>query len=1037
MEAMDTDHINTRQNGSVPALYIPVQGSDEQIEVREDELPADPVDIVDILKAELAPLDTWLSFAVAYFKQGLVDSFVAILNEGSDPVLEEIPQYSEAKKDRIAIFDTLAAYYTSLASKQKDKVKRDDLFNEATANYNKADRIDIREELTWVGKAVLLLCRGDVTRASDYFDNVLKANPKNVPALLGKGCIYFNKGSYDEALKCYRTVLLTNPHCSASVRLGLGLCYYRLNKKEPARLSFERVLQLDHRNVEAMVGLAIIELNTEGPKSIPKAVKLFKQAFELNPQNPMVLNHLADHYFFRNDFEKAQELALQAYHNTEVEKIKAESCFHIARAYHARGDYDNAFQYYYQSSQHWADFPLTQFRLGQMYLYKLETEKAVTCFEHVLTTDPNNYESLKILGSLYLSSGRKERAYNFLKRVTDLHPEDVDAWIELAQIIETTNYSDALTAYLKVKKIMEVNKQEIAPELYHNIGVLQHIQGKLKEAEESYRAAIKASNFALEEYKEQNITTTYNLARLQEEEHRFDEAETIYKSILQEHPNYTDCFMRLGCISQVRGQIYEASTWFKEVFTTDVKSPEAWSLIGQLHLSKDELLQAQKKFEKILETNRHDVYSLLSLGNIYYGGKFDRKDKEDRYLKHSFDFYWKVLQMDPNNIYAANGLGIYFAEKGSLNEAKDFFQQVREAADIPDVYINLGHVALSLGQHLHAVKLYQKCLKQFYNNKDATVLTYLAKAYFEGGKMEECRQTLLKTLHIAPANKITWFNLALAQEQHAASILRTEKRTLNDIKKAVNDLVHAAGIFKNLSVPDNTMKVNLVQRAEKHQKYCETTLELGRKQRARAEEQERILQEKREKLRALQEEQDLMKATMEENQQREEEERRREAEKNARESELKALEIAKSLTDRISSQKSGDKKSKKKNKDFIDDSEEPDAVEGDEDFGGDRKKDKASALSDIARRRGEKEEGEKKKKRKKKRNREEGEEEPEEGKKKSKKEKKDKKEKKGKKSKDKKKRKSKLDEFINDEEEEVPEEDKKSDENQEAEDAKV
>jgi hypothetical protein len=33
---------------------------------------------------------------------------------------------------------------------------------------------------------VLLFCKGDVSRASDCFDNALKANPKNAPALLGK-----------------------------------------------------------------------------------------------------------------------------------------------------------------------------------------------------------------------------------------------------------------------------------------------------------------------------------------------------------------------------------------------------------------------------------------------------------------------------------------------------------------------------------------------------------------------------------------------------------------------------------------------------------------------------------------------------------------------------------------------------------------------------------------------------------------------------------------------------------------------------------
>lgn len=43
-----------------------------------------------------------------------------------------------------------------------------------------------------------------------------------------------------------------------------------------------------------------------------------------------------------------QHLALHAFHNTENEAMRAESCYQLARAFHVQGDYDQAFQYYYQ-----------------------------------------------------------------------------------------------------------------------------------------------------------------------------------------------------------------------------------------------------------------------------------------------------------------------------------------------------------------------------------------------------------------------------------------------------------------------------------------------------------------------------------------------------------------------------------------------------------------------------------------------------------------------------------------------------------------
>lgn len=166
--------------------------------------------------------------------------------------------------------------------------------------------------------------------------------------------------------------------------------------------------------------------------------------------------------------------------------------------------------------------------------------------------------------------------------------------------------------------------------------------GQLKEAEECYTKAIEVSGYGLKEFALKNITITYNIARIKEDLHNFAEAEELYKGILQEHPNYVDCklhhceiwilnlflgYLRLGQMAQTRGQIYEASVWIKDAFTSNPKLPEAWALLGNLHLQKDDLLNAQKKFEKILESDRHDVYALLSLGNIYYNAKFDKKDK--------------------------------------------------------------------------------------------------------------------------------------------------------------------------------------------------------------------------------------------------------------------------------------------------------------------------------------------------------------------------------------------------------------------------
>lgn len=61
--ARERERIN--QSYDMACVYIPVQNSEEEVRVALDMLPRDAADILDILKAEQAPLDLWLIIAVS------------------------------------------------------------------------------------------------------------------------------------------------------------------------------------------------------------------------------------------------------------------------------------------------------------------------------------------------------------------------------------------------------------------------------------------------------------------------------------------------------------------------------------------------------------------------------------------------------------------------------------------------------------------------------------------------------------------------------------------------------------------------------------------------------------------------------------------------------------------------------------------------------------------------------------------------------------------------------------------------------------
>ena len=80
-------------------------------------------------------------------------------------------------------------------------------------------------------------------------------DPNCIPALLGKACIAFNKRDFKGALGHYKKCLRLNPACPADIRLGMGLCFYKMNKMMKAVDAFTRALQLNGGCVGALIGL--------------------------------------------------------------------------------------------------------------------------------------------------------------------------------------------------------------------------------------------------------------------------------------------------------------------------------------------------------------------------------------------------------------------------------------------------------------------------------------------------------------------------------------------------------------------------------------------------------------------------------------------------------------------------------------------------------------------------------------------------------------------------------------------------------------
>lgn len=372
----------------------------------------------------------------------------------------------------------------------------------------------------------------------------------------------------------------------------------------------------------------------------------------------------------------------------------------------------------------------------------------------------------------------------------------------------------ALAYYGSAIDALEAAGQSVPQEVWNNVGVLQLDNGKLDEAERSLLRAVEAGGANLSQFAERNVTVTFNLARVYEARHDDLHAEELYKGILLEHPNYTDCYLRLAAMARARGAAGDASEWAKEVLQLDADHPGAIAMLASLHFDREDWAKAQKQFERLQQVAPNDGYSHVALGNIFYNARFrdGGNAKADKYLKAACERYLSALKADPANVYAANGLGIVFAEHSDIAAAREAFVQVRDATvDVPDVWVNLGHVYMLQGQYASAAKMYDTALlrNSGSNSLDScALLLFHANALFEQHNFSECQRALQLAVRECPQCLILWYDLAVCCEEACVAALHADKEPqrytrpqerVAAMQMALSEAKTAASIFAWLS----------------------------------------------------------------------------------------------------------------------------------------------------------------------------------------------------------------------------------------------
>ena len=192
-------------------------------------------------------------------------------------------------------------------------------------------------------------------------------------------------------------------------------------------------------------------------------------------------------------------------------------------------------------------------------------------------------------------------------------------------------------------------------------GLKAHQEGRLKEAEQLYREALKAEP--------KNLYAYNNLGTILQQHGKVKEAEKCFKKAIEFKPDYAEAHNNLGIILNNLGKFDEAETSFKKAIELKPNYAEAYNNLGILLYELDRFNETEENYKKAIEFKLDYAEAYYNLGvSLQEVGRLNEAEKN----------FSKALKLKPDYAEAYNNLGIMLNDMNKFDEAEKSYKKAIE-----------------------------------------------------------------------------------------------------------------------------------------------------------------------------------------------------------------------------------------------------------------------------------------------------------------------------------------------------------------------
>ncbi len=357
-----------------------------------------------------------------------------------------------------------------------------------------------------------------------------------------------------------------------------------------------------------------------------------------------------------------------------------------------------------------------------------ECDRALEIFKSILIENPISGEGLLGGAYCYRNLNNTVEAITYLKKLTELQPDNAIAFNQLGLIsAESGDFDNAKTFFIASieKDPMYIDAQRNYAEILIQL--------------EQYEEGIVTMKTILENHPE-DIATMNSLAQLYLEANMENEAKELVERAISLDP---ENIVTIKLADDLKITLKGDSEEYQDLLE-----------IGLQKLENGEFEESLKVYKGVLEKSPDNVDALYGSGLAYqFLGNHDL----------AMDMFSKTITAVPTYIDAYNSMGLLLMQKQEFDKAIDMYQKILEIdpANV-NCQLNIADALIESGNYEEGIQSLKLVLKN--NPSEINALLRMGNLYLEASNYKEATSYFNKVLEIDPDNEIAKQAMTMKQD---------------------------------------------------------------------------------------------------------------------------------------------------------------------------------------------------------------------------------------------------------------------------------